>query len=173
MAVARDMLSPRQASSRRSRSDGRRMGVGWARRIGSAKVLAQRSRTCYCCKRQSHGAMDWITDRLPTEADADSAWDVVIRLDHDQWAKTKWYNVFESTPWIALNPNPADAVNFLNDVAAAVEAGKRRRIVSITRTVVESGLHAIDAVADDGTAWWMIAGVTDGWTQLPALPDRE
>lgn len=53
MAVARDMLSPRQASSRRSRSDGRRMGVGWARRIGSAKVLAQRSRTGYCCKATS------------------------------------------------------------------------------------------------------------------------
>lgn len=49
----------------------------------------------------------------------------------------------------------------------------RRRIVSITRTVLASGDHTIDAVADDGTAWWMIAGVTDGWTQLPALPDRE
>ena len=48
----------------------------------------------------------------------------------------------------------------------------RRRIVSITRTVMASGDHTIDAVANDGTAWWMIAGVTDGWTQLPALPDR-
>lgn len=99
--------------------------------------------------------MDWITDRLPTEADADSAGDVVIRLDHDQWGIIEWYNVPESTPWLAFKP--------------AVEASKRRRIVSITRTRD----HTIDAVADDGTAWWMIAGVTDGWTQLPALPDRE
>ena len=115
--------------------------------------------------------MDWITDRLPTEADADSAGDVVIRLDHDQWDMTEWYNVPESTPWIAFEP--ADAANFLNDIAAAVEAGKRRRIISVTRTVLERDIHTIDAIADDGTAWWMIAGVTDGWTQLPALPDRE
>lgn len=107
--------------------------------------------------------MDWITDRLPIESDADSAGDVVIQLGHDQWDMTEWYNVPESTPWIAFKPA---------DAAAAVEAGKRRRIISITRTVQESGDHTIDAVADDGTAWWMIAGVADGWTQLPALPDR-
>ena len=101
--------------------------------------------------------MDWITDRLPTVADGDSAGDVVIRLDHDQWDMTEWYNVPESTPWLAFKP--------------AVEDGQRRRIISITRTVY-GAIHTIDAVADDGTAWWMIAGVTDGWTQLPTLPDR-
>lgn len=113
--------------------------------------------------------MDWITDRLPTEADADSAGDVVIRLDHDQWDMTEWYNVLKRTPWIAFKPS--DAANFLNDVAAAVEAGKCRRIVSITRTVQENGYNTIDAVADDGTAWWMVPGEAE-WTQLPALPDR-
>jgi len=46
-----------------------------------------------------------------------------------------------------------------------------RRIISITRTVQESGDHTIDAVADDGTAWWMVPGEAE-WTQLPALPDR-
>lgn len=114
--------------------------------------------------------MDWITDRQPTEADGDAAGDVVIRLDHDQWDMTEWYNVPESTPWLAFKP--ADAADFLNSIAGAVKDGQRRRIVSITRTVMASGDHTIDAVADDGTAWWMIAGVTDGWTQLPALPDR-
>ena len=114
--------------------------------------------------------MDWITDRLPTVADSDSAGDVVIRLNHDQWDMTEWYNVPESTPWLAFKP--ADAADFLNSLAAAVEDGQRRRIISTTRTVMANGDHTIDAVADDGTAWWMIAGVTDGWTQLPALPDR-
>lgn len=108
--------------------------------------------------------MDWITDRLPTEADADSAGDVVVRLDHDQWDMTEWYNVPESTPWVAFEP--ADAANFLNEVAAAVEAGNRRRIIS---TVEVEGTAM--AVADDGTAWYLSADWSS-WTQLPALPDR-
>ena len=103
--------------------------------------------------------MDWITDRLPTEADADSAGDVVIQPDHDQWGMTEWYNVPESTPWLAFKP------------ADAVEAGQRRRIVSLSRTVY-GAVHTLDAVADDGTAWWKVPGEAD-WTQLPALPDRE
>lgn len=116
--------------------------------------------------------MDWITDRLPTEADSDSAGDVVIRLNHDQWDMTEWYNVSESTPWLAFNP--ADAANFLNNVAAAVEAGRARRIISTNRTVHPNGVAIIDAVADDGTAWWVAQGDDEnGWHQLPPLPDRE
>ena len=103
--------------------------------------------------------MDGITDRLPTEADADSDGDVVIQLDHDQWDMTEWYNVPESTPWLAFKP------------ADAVEAGQHRRIVSLSRTVY-GAVHTLDAVADDGTAWWKVPGEAD-WTQLPALPDRE
>ena len=99
--------------------------------------------------------MDWITDRLPTEADADSAGDVVIQLDHDQWDMTEWYNVPESTPWLAFKP------------ADAVEAGQPRRIVSIALDA-----DSVAAVADDGTAWWL-SGDGTKWTQLPALPDRE
>ena len=50
----------------------------------------------------------------------------------------------------------------------------RRRIVSITRTVMASGDHTIDAVADDGTAWWVAQDDDEnGWRQLPPLPDRE
>lgn len=81
----------------------------------------------------------------------------------------KWYNVPQSTAWLAFKP--ADAANFLNSIAAAVRAGQRRRIISITRTV-HGAVHTLDAVADDGTAWWKVPGETD-WTQLPALPDRE
>ena len=99
--------------------------------------------------------MDWITDRLPTEADADGDGDVLcLRYRMDI---ASWKNVESGEPWLPLAPSSTP---------------RPRRIVSITRTVQESGDHTIDAVADDGTAWWMIAGVTDGWTQLPALPDR-
>lgn len=46
-----------------------------------------------------------------------------------------------------------------------------RRIISITRTVHEHG-HTLDAAADDGTAWWMVAG-GHGWKPLPDLPAKE
>ena len=39
MAVARDMVSPRQMSRRCRRSGERRTGMGWARRIGLAGGL--------------------------------------------------------------------------------------------------------------------------------------
>ena len=47
IAVARDMASPRQASSRRNSSGVRRTGVGWARRISWRWGLADCSRRCY------------------------------------------------------------------------------------------------------------------------------
>ena len=77
----------------------------------------------------------------------------------------KWYNVPQSTAWLAFKP--ADAANFLNSIAAAVEAGQRRRIVSIALDA-----DSVAAVADDGTSWWL-SGNGAKWTQLPALPDRE
>lgn len=43
--------------------------------------------------------------------------------------------------------------------------------MSLTRTVY-GAVHIIDAVADDGTAWWKVPGEVE-WTQLPALPQRE
>jgi hypothetical protein len=51
-----------------------------------------------------------------------------------------------------------------------------RRFVSISRTVWldQGGIQYdyIDAVADDGTAWWMGPDETE-WQQAPALPARE
>lgn len=52
----------------------------------------------------------------------------------------------------------------------------RRRFVSITRTVILNGYHIIDAIDDDGVAWWrVIANFSENdvdWTRLTPLPDR-
>lgn len=97
--------------------------------------------------------MDWITDRLPTEADADGDGDVLcLRYRMDI---ASWKNVESGEPWLPFAPPSTP---------------QPRRIVSITRTVY-GAIHTIDAVADDGTAWWKVPSEVN-WTQLPALPDR-
>jgi hypothetical protein len=52
----------------------------------------------------------------------------------------------------------------------------RRRFVQISRTVQANGAHTIDAIDDDGRAWWLVAGHEDApeeWTELLPLPSRE
>lgn len=98
----------------------------------------------------------WITDRLPTEADGDPD-GVLIVSTEDGWAFDIWKYVKPGTAWLSFR-RPGIAP---------------RRFVSVTRTVLQSGLHTIDAVADDGTAWWRVAGEKDGWNQLPPLPAPE
>ncbi len=101
--------------------------------------------------------MDWITDRLPTKADGDEWGDVVIAIE-DGWDMTRWEEVPLGTPWLAFKPATTT----------------KRRIISTNRTVHPNGVAIIDAVADDGTAWWVAQGDDEnGWRQLPPLPDRE
>jgi hypothetical protein len=114
--------------------------------------------------------MDWITDRLPTEADGDEDGYVIV----SNATQRKWYGmhfmlVSCGQSWLPF-PTPA-AMPAPESAAPATPAPQPRRFVSITRTVY-GAVHTIDAVADDGTAWWMVPGEAD-WTQLPALPDRE
>ena len=50
-----------------------------------------------------------------------------------------------------------------------------RKFASLTRTVTDFG-HIIDAIDDDGVAWWMITspdGPEPEWHQLTPLPGRE
>jgi hypothetical protein len=51
-----------------------------------------------------------------------------------------------------------------------------RRFASLTRTVLPDGGHTLDAIDDDGRAWWLIVGndeAPDTWTELQPLPSRE
>ena len=101
--------------------------------------------------------MDWITDRLPTKADGDECGDVVVSIGY-AWDMARWEEVQNGQAWLAFKP--ADATT-------------KRRIISTNRTVHPNGVATIDAVADDGTAWWVVQGGENGWRQLPPLPDRE
>ena len=48
-----------------------------------------------------------------------------------------------------------------------------RRFVHLSRTVHEHG-HTLDAIDEDGRAWWLITGMDDKeWTELQPLPSRE
>ena len=51
-----------------------------------------------------------------------------------------------------------------------------RRFASLTRTILPNGVHALDAIDDDGRAWWLIVGndeAPDTWTELQPLPTHE
>lgn len=104
---------------------------------------------------------DWITDRLPTEADADANGNVLALMpSHMSLGETwslfiKWDQVDDGTPWCHAS---------LRGSTAALTTTPRQ-FTSIT--------YANDrylALADDGTAWedW-----GQGWVQLDPLPARE
>lgn len=107
---------------------------------------------------------DWITDRLPIEADADLYGEVVARLPSrleqgNVWSSfVQWDEVPVDAPWrhtiIWRSP---DGVKPTTTIP--------RKFTSIT--------HAGDrylALADDGTAW---EDYGNGWAQLDPLPARE
>lgn len=104
--------------------------------------------------------LPWITDRLPTGADGDKDGDVICLLDgtNNVWCGAHWRRVEPGTAWLAFTP-PA---------TPSTPTPLTRRIVSLTRTI-HGVTETIDAIADDGTAWWMVPGEVD-WTQLPPLP---
>ena len=143
----------------------------------------------------------WITDRLPTEADADPdgnvrnyscgyvQWD---RIELGQtWTHSFYWKPKESTDrfteWLKQEAEPKlsgipfhvrNAVRQLlesawnNGATLTPQESSPRRITSITRTVHHYG-HTLDAIADDGTAWCMIAGDEGGWKKLPELPAKD
>jgi hypothetical protein len=52
-----------------------------------------------------------------------------------------------------------------------------RRFASFTRTICQTDWsHTLDAIDDDGRAWWLIVGndqAPDTWTELQPLPSRK
>lgn len=103
----------------------------------------------------------WITDRLPTEADADEHGEVLAQLPSwfkpgETWsAFTEWEQVPANTPWRHTSLWGS----------AAAPTTTPRLFTSIT--------YADDrylALADDGTAWFNFG---KSWLQLDPLPARE
>lgn len=184
--------------------------------------------------------INWVTDRLPTEADADSDGDVHVAdrgysqwnnvKKHEKWCVTYYWEPREEPQERDVSPtseerdlqafhewmrteaesrmrglplHTLDSVRYLLRKAWAIAAlnarrkqqadaekpqpqiiwpqddsvevlwrcNNKRRIITIFRTVHEYG-HTLDAIADDGTAWCLIAG-NESWEQLPELPMKE
>lgn len=72
----------------------------------------------------------------------------------------------------------ADLIELVSDVEVCTDRSPSRRFVSLSRTYFgpHGSAYVLDAIDDDGRAWWLVVGV-DGaptrWTTLPPLPSRE
>lgn len=106
---------------------------------------------------------DWITDRLPTEADADEHGEVLARvpsrwLPGEIWnCSIEWDQVDDGTPWRHTSIWRA----------ALAPTTTPRLFTSIAHA---DGRYL--ALADDGTAWFNY-GDARGWQQLDPLPALE
>ena len=120
---------------------------------------------------------DWITDRRPTEADGDEDGEVLLRRFADyrrdsttgsRDALVDWRHIGEGVPW--------KRTGTWESPATPEPAPTPRKFASLTRTAHGFG-HTIDAIDDDGVAWWMVIGPDDcsdtEWHQLLPLPGRE
>jgi len=112
---------------------------------------------------------EWITDRPPTEADADPDGDVLVQKRPAVFVAVPWQYVAAGAPWrrtaLWCQVTPA--------AKPTPKALQPRRYVSISR-MVDAHRHGsiLDAVADDGTAWWCLSDVTP-WKQHAPLPACE
>ncbi len=113
--------------------------------------------------RNSQG-MGWITDRLPTEADADGYGYVLVEDGAISGAMPfSWSEVVLGQGW--WSPLAADAAS-----ALLSSTSTRRKVVQIT-TPANSAL--IFAVCDDGTVWLASAEKLrseSAWVQIPGIP---
>ena len=108
----------------------------------------------------------WITDRWPNQADATPGGYVEVpcaiegTVIYKQWSRINRIG----QPWRRILPDSMV-------IGKYHENPTPRRFVSINRTYHDLG-QTIDAIADDGTAWWMLAS-QGHWVQLPDLPVRD
>ena len=116
--------------------------------------------------------LPWITDRLPLEDDGDEYGDVVVLLDGStDWALIPWCQVDAEMPWLAFTSLSSAKFIAASTAEPTFEPlNQPRRFVSINRIVLGDGAHIIDAIADDGTAWWIASGRSEWAPILPPLP---
>ena len=113
----------------------------------------------------------WILSRRPTEADGDAHGYVVVPRGPDlrDQLLQHWSYVGPGVPWHHCSgwQPPASVAE------PARPATEPRRFVSISRTIVSDEDHILDAIADDGTAWFLHGARFSTWMPLRPLPDYE
>ena len=100
----------------------------------------------------------------------------IVRNDNtDAWpfqtSNGDWYTI-NGFYLKEFYPHERDFVELISKAPEPAPVSSARRFVSISRTVNEDGCQTVDAIDDEGIAWWMVPGET-GWQQLAALPARE
>jgi hypothetical protein len=121
---------------------------------------------------------DWITDRLPTEADADSDGDVFLPEkpsalpggDYSERVWQHWSLVVPGQPWwseeAAANPTPASAPPAPAPTRKVVQ-------IAIESPPTEDNHSYIYALCNDGTIHFHAPGTDAPWRQLPPIPQPE
>jgi hypothetical protein len=123
--------------------------------------------------RPDWAAMGWITDRLPTDEDADADGDVWIPrkiTDSAENGPDRTYVSYLAVvavgqPWWSLNA--ADRA----DEPATTEPAPitARQAVQIAFAAVDAETTCLIALCNDGSLWGLRACSTE-WTELPAIP---
>ena len=105
---------------------------------------------------------EWITDRLPTEADGDGDGDVRMMYGpgSDDYTFAHWSHVGHGAPWQRTScwEPPTEPTPTEPDRIAS------RRVVQIAAST------SLDlfALCDDGTIWINVS--RSDWAELPAIP---
>jgi hypothetical protein len=112
----------------------------------------------------------WITDRVPTEKDADADGDVVVCTNRQGsliFTFRDWDDIRLGEPWLPfIDPRAPKESRFADTSQPPTASPVERRFVSLI-----SHNSALIAVADDGTAWFQLDSASD-WHPLRALPPR-
>jgi hypothetical protein len=110
---------------------------------------------------------DWITDRLPTAADADIDGEVLIKLVQDsecgEGAYAHFTVVVLGQPWWSRNAAARGAQ------PTPPPAPAPTRVV----TAMTADGPCLYAACNDGTIWQFPGGLDRRWYQLPSIPQPE
>jgi hypothetical protein len=126
---------------------------------------------------------EWITDRLPTEADGDMDGDVLMRRRpaFSEYNYAHWSHIGLGAPWqrtdywepptepTPTEPTPAEPELFIPSARIEelrIPFGGARRVVQMVLAPSASNAFFV-ALCNDGSLWQLDEG---NWKELPAIP---
>jgi hypothetical protein len=121
--------------------------------------------------------MKWITTRRPTKPEAGRYEEVLVKAypDEENWVPMHYSLVPAGMAWRQVSASTAPAPEPEPIPPAEHWPLPRLFAAPIRRTFFPSGEMVIDAIADDGTAWFLVEGEAPAphWKQIPPLPQPE